>query len=158
MTVAETAFFARISDSLIGGTYMTFLNTVANLGVKWANTFFLWFVDIISWRRCLIEDQNSFNNTISTVDNKCATRAEKMACKSAGGHCFTDFDGYYVEFVFNAIYGIIFFCFARKLVKYLEEIPLDDWHVLSKSQKPIEESIPLKQEAIVSDVNENKSS
>lgn len=28
------AFFARISDPSIGGTYMTFLNTISNLGTK----------------------------------------------------------------------------------------------------------------------------
>jgi PAT family acetyl-CoA transporter-like MFS transporter 1 len=29
------AFFAKISDPAIGGTYMTLLNTIANLGSKW---------------------------------------------------------------------------------------------------------------------------
>lgn len=34
------AFFARISDPSIGGTYMTFLNTISNLGTK-VHTFIL---------------------------------------------------------------------------------------------------------------------
>jgi len=32
MFVAQMAFFARVSDPLIGGSYMTLLNTLANLG------------------------------------------------------------------------------------------------------------------------------
>ena len=32
MFVAQMAFYAKISDPLIGGTYMTLLNTVTNLG------------------------------------------------------------------------------------------------------------------------------
>ncbi|CAM9721829.1 unnamed protein product, partial [Chrysoparadoxa australica] len=35
MYVSSMAFFAKISDPVIGGTYMTLLNTVSNLGSKW---------------------------------------------------------------------------------------------------------------------------
>ena len=30
---------------VVGGTNMTFFNTLANLGNMWPDTFFLWFVD-----------------------------------------------------------------------------------------------------------------
>ena len=48
MFVAQMAFFARISDPVIGGTYMTLLNTFANLGNMWTASFSLWFVDQIT--------------------------------------------------------------------------------------------------------------
>lgn len=32
MFVSQMAFFAKVSDKRIGGTYMTFLNTVTNMG------------------------------------------------------------------------------------------------------------------------------
>ncbi len=32
--VAQVSFFAKVSDKKIGGTYMTFLNTMSNLGKK----------------------------------------------------------------------------------------------------------------------------
>ena len=32
MFVSQMAFYAQISDKSIGGTYMTFLNTLSNLG------------------------------------------------------------------------------------------------------------------------------
>lgn len=35
MFVAQMAFFSRVSDPLIGGTYMTLLNTIANVGGRW---------------------------------------------------------------------------------------------------------------------------
>lgn len=35
MFVAQMAFFSRISDPVIGGSYMTLLNTIANMGNKW---------------------------------------------------------------------------------------------------------------------------
>ncbi|KAL1507345.1 hypothetical protein AB1Y20_008191 [Prymnesium parvum] len=41
MFVAQMAFFNRVSDPRIGGTYMTMLNTVANLGGQWPGTVVL---------------------------------------------------------------------------------------------------------------------
>lgn len=35
MFVAQMGFFSRISDPVIGGSYMTLLNTIANVGTKW---------------------------------------------------------------------------------------------------------------------------
>ena len=35
MFVAQMAFFNRVSDPKIGGTYMTMLNTISNLGGQW---------------------------------------------------------------------------------------------------------------------------
>lgn len=48
MFVAEMAFFARVSDPAVGGTYMTLLNTLANLGSMWSATFTLWFVEQVT--------------------------------------------------------------------------------------------------------------
>jgi len=39
--VAHMGFFAKVSDPSIGGTYMTLLNTLHNLGNMWASTFCL---------------------------------------------------------------------------------------------------------------------
>lgn len=58
MFVAIMAFFARISDPAVGGTYMTLLNTLSNLGGNWPATVALWFVDSLTWKSCV-----SGNNT-----------------------------------------------------------------------------------------------
>ena len=44
MFVAMMAFFTRISDPRIGGTYMTMLNTAGNLAFKWPSTLFMFGV------------------------------------------------------------------------------------------------------------------
>lgn len=38
----------QVSDATIGGTYMTLLNTVANLGAKWPSTVVLALVDVVA--------------------------------------------------------------------------------------------------------------
>ncbi|CAN7985656.1 unnamed protein product, partial [Ixodes hexagonus] len=50
--VSLMAFHARVSDPAIGGTYMTLLNTVTNLGGNWPATVSLWLVDNLTFRRC----------------------------------------------------------------------------------------------------------
>lgn len=39
------AFFAKVSDPMVGGSYMTTLNTATNLGSKWPNTLVLFAVN-----------------------------------------------------------------------------------------------------------------
>lgn len=52
MYVACMAFHAKVSDPVIGGTYMTLLNTVTNLGGNWPSTLALWLVDPLTFKEC----------------------------------------------------------------------------------------------------------
>ena len=53
MFVSIMAFHARISDPRVGGTYLTLLNTLTNLGGNWYQTLALWLVDGLTWTNCL---------------------------------------------------------------------------------------------------------
>lgn len=53
------AFFSRISDPRIGGTYMTLLNTVRNLANAIPNLILLKTVDFLTFKKCSNNDQNS---------------------------------------------------------------------------------------------------
>jgi MFS transporter, PAT family, solute carrier family 33 (acetyl-CoA transportor), member 1 len=97
-------------------------------------TFFLWLVDIITWKSCILDENvSSFSNsTYSFIDNKCSDISSKKECTENGGVCHIDIDGYYIEVAMNVVYGIIWFHFGKQMVKDLEKCPLSDWHVLSK--------------------------
>lgn len=69
MFVSIMAFFAKISDSSVGGTYMTLLNTVTNLGGNWPAILALYFVDTLTWKRCI--------GGVESVDNICRDNLEK---------------------------------------------------------------------------------
>ena len=45
MFLGQVGLFAKISDPRLGGTYMTLLNTVANLAFKWPTTLVYFLVD-----------------------------------------------------------------------------------------------------------------
>ncbi|KAL5279807.1 SLC33A1 family protein [Megaselia abdita] len=72
MFVASMAFFAKVSDPAVGGTYMTLLNTLCNLGGNWPNTVVLWMVDALSWKECLHPDkaQEKELNCYTTVQRE----------------------------------------------------------------------------------------
>lgn len=54
MFVSQMAFFAKISDKRIGGTYMTLLNTISNMGGSLAGTLALYIAGWISIKQCII--------------------------------------------------------------------------------------------------------
>ena len=114
---------------------MTLLNTISNMGGKWSQTFFLWLVDIISWKNC-IHDELS-NSTMTLSINKCENKDEKEICLKSGGKCHTEIDGYYIEAIFCIIYGLIFYKFNKKTIDYLGRLPKDDWHILSKDFRDV---------------------
>lgn len=57
----QGAFFTRISDLSIGGTYLTLLNTFANLGGTWPKFFVLYFVDLLTVKQCVGEGTHSLS-------------------------------------------------------------------------------------------------
>jgi hypothetical protein len=52
-----SAFHTRISDPVVGGTYMTLLATFTNLGGTWPRFFVLKGVDFFSVATCNIKEQ-----------------------------------------------------------------------------------------------------
>lgn len=58
MFISVMAFFSRISDSRFGGTYMTLLNTVTNLGYAWTSTISLGMIDVLTFNECSIDPTN----------------------------------------------------------------------------------------------------
>jgi MFS transporter, PAT family, solute carrier family 33 (acetyl-CoA transportor), member 1 len=132
MYSADMAFFARVADPLVGGTYMTLMN-ISYIGGKLFKTFSMTLVDIITIKSCTYDDFK--NSTISLVDNKCIDDIEKTACIESGGRCHIALDGYYVQVAFNVLFGIVWFRWAKKVMIYLQSLPVSDWHVLSNQPK-----------------------
>lgn len=135
MFCAAMAFFAKVSDPRVGGTYMTLLNTLCNLGGNWPNTFFLWLVEIITWKSCVADgSENDFS--AATLDgNTCSSKLEQEDCSKIGGKCRIDVDGYYIEVILCLIYGIIWYKWARSKINQLQKLPIKSWHVFHTKSK-----------------------
>ncbi|CAJ1353693.1 unnamed protein product [Effrenium voratum] len=65
MFVAQMAFFAHVSDPAFGGTYMTLLNTIGNLGGRWPPTAAFFLVDVLSCKHesCLVQSDGFYTVT-----------------------------------------------------------------------------------------------
>ncbi|KAG7478510.1 hypothetical protein JOB18_000680 [Solea senegalensis] len=110
MYVACMAFHAKVSDPLIGGTYMTLLNTVTNLGGNWPSTLALWLVDPLTSKVCEGADGQS-----------CGSPEEEGLCIKEGGVCVTTLDGYYVESVVCVVIGLAWWLWLGKKMKRLQD-------------------------------------
>ncbi|CAI6365998.1 unnamed protein product [Macrosiphum euphorbiae] len=134
MFVAILAFFSRISDPRFGGTYMTLLNTLSNLGFVWSSTVALQLVDLLTSKECSFDSMNN-----------CSTLDLQNICKANEGNCIVTINGYYVEIIPCTIIGIAWYIYFRNILKNLQIRSPSHW--LINVKKPvvenIEESFPL---------------
>lgn len=98
-SVSITAFHTRIADPEIGGTYMTVLNTLSNIGGQWPRAIVLSGVDWFTKSKC---DSNK--------------------------HCVTVRDGYYVMNMVCVCVGIlIYLYFLKPTAMRLQSLPAKSW-------------------------------
>lgn len=117
--VAMMAFFAKISDPTIGGTYMTLMNTVSNLGGNWPGTVALWGIDYLTYKSCM-------NGTV--LVSSCSLKEEQNLCKEGGGVCETTLDGYHVETMICIAFGFLWlYCWGKKKINYVQSLPMSAW-------------------------------
>nr|XP_029512122.1 acetyl-coenzyme A transporter 1-like [Oncorhynchus nerka] len=110
MYVACMAFHAKVSDPVIGGTYMTLLNTVTNLGGNWPSTLALWMVDPLTSKECQ-----------GATGQSCGSSEEAGLCVKEGGVCVTSLDGYYVESVVCVLIGLTWWVWLGKRMRRLQD-------------------------------------
>ena len=124
MFVASMAFFAKISDPAVGGTYMTLLNTLSNLGANWPATAALWFVDPLTYRQCSTDPSND-----------CSTISKRELCMDThNGACNMQFDGYYIESILCLIIGLAWLRWGRRKIDLLQTRPMSAWKIILSKQ------------------------
>ncbi|KAL4142293.1 hypothetical protein QTP88_004779 [Uroleucon formosanum] len=118
MFVALLAFFSRISDPRFGCTYMTLLNTLANLGFMWTSTVALGMIDMLTFKECSMDSENN-----------CSTLDLQDICKARGGDCVLTVNGYYIEMLICTILGIIWYIAAKNKLKIFQSMNPSHWLV-----------------------------
>ncbi|KAJ3360424.1 hypothetical protein GGF31_003242 [Allomyces arbusculus] len=116
--VSLGAFFSHVADPVIGGTYMTLLNTLSNFGGTWPRYFVLEAVEYLTVATC------------STTGESCTSEAGKTACANADGTCDLVRDGYYWVGSASFLLGLVLlFNLIRPQVRFLESLPSSVWKV-----------------------------
>ncbi|THU91656.1 hypothetical protein K435DRAFT_759029 [Dendrothele bispora CBS 962.96] len=125
--VGISAFHTRVSDPLIGGTYMTLLNTFTNLGGTWPKWFILKGVDAFSVATC---KGNKAGTEISVQASECVSDIGKSMCRDIGGECVTETDGYYLVSAACLAFGVAFLIlYIIPTARKLQELPASVWRV-----------------------------
>ncbi|BGP11407.1 hypothetical protein JCM10049v2_007312 [Rhodotorula toruloides] len=125
--VGISAFHTQIADPLIGGTYMTLLNTVSNLGGTWPKFFVLKGIDAFSVAVCHVKDEGL---DVIVSSRECVSDHGKAACAELGGTCLTERDGYYWVSTLCILAGVaILVSFVQPVARRLQALPPAAWRV-----------------------------
>ncbi|KZP32438.1 hypothetical protein FIBSPDRAFT_723039 [Athelia psychrophila] len=128
--VGLSAFHARISDPVIGGTYMTLLNTFTNLGGTWPRFFVLKGVDFFTVATCNVTDAGS---GLTTQIGECVSDVGKSVCVDAAGECIMERDGYYWVSGMCLTFGVAFLLgYIIPTARKLQALPVSQWRISSK--------------------------
>ncbi|CAK1359306.1 unnamed protein product [Cercospora beticola] len=133
MFVAISAFHAKISDPAIGGTYMTLLATVSNLGGTFPRFFILKAVDAFTQATCIPstgKHPGELKGELITQSFSCVAEAEKHRCIDGGGVCQIGRDGYYIVNILCVLFGIItFWGYIKPRALGLQALPMRAWRL-----------------------------
>ncbi|BGP43500.1 hypothetical protein JCM10450v2_007668 [Rhodotorula kratochvilovae] len=128
--VGISAFHTQIADPLIGGTYMTLLNTVSNLGGTWPKFFVLKGIDALSVAVCHVPSASAVAGDILVRSAECVSDHGKAACGALGGECRTERDGYFVvSTVCIALGAAVLWLFVAPVGRKLQSLPPSAWRV-----------------------------
>ncbi|KAI9364908.1 acetyl-coenzyme A transporter 1-domain-containing protein [Zopfochytrium polystomum] len=139
--VGMGAYFTKISDPAIGGTYMTLLNTLSNLGGTWPRYFVLQAVEYFTASKCTSKSAASLApevlDKLSSI--RCNTEHSKLECAAIeGGTCEVVTDGYYSVSIACATAGLlVLVAVVRPLVRKLEAMPDEAWRLPGSGDRPL---------------------
>ena len=141
MFASMGGFFNKISDRSIGGTYVTLLNTVSNIGTVWCKFPVLFLADKTTISHCRTPGNflhlhlpqmyyySSTNFYLSEglifPDVDCVSRDGDSLCQSLhGGRCTNQVEGYYVVNILCAITGIVLYWYLKKKLNSVQQVEM----------------------------------
>ncbi|GAM19226.1 hypothetical protein SAMD00019534_024010 [Acytostelium subglobosum LB1] len=121
MSVSQGSFFLKISDKAIGGTYLTFLNTIANFAGTWPKFPVLYIIDKLSKNVCRVGStgEEFVHNSLTEVIVK--------QCETLGGVMENISDGYFIVTVIFIGYGLFMYRMLKSKfvpIQYIKPMPI----------------------------------
>lgn len=112
------AFFAKVSDPRIGGTYMTLLNTLANLGNQWNSSPGLYLLDKIDVKTCELPNG---------LQSDCKGSILYENCIKNNGKCILKRDGYTILSYGCFLIGLVWYKMMKKPIENLQSTNEESW-------------------------------
>jgi PAT family acetyl-CoA transporter-like MFS transporter 1 len=137
--ISIIAFFSKISDPSIGGSYMTLLNTLTNLGSKWITSLSLYLLPKMTFYACEVSTtagQEMLEGEPSKLPLPYACSAhDDTQCVQHGGSCVIELDGYTVQVAAALVVGVLWLALFKNRALQLQALPHTDWLISSSSVK-----------------------
>ncbi len=130
-------FFTTISDESFGGSYMTFLNTLTNLGGTWPRFIIFWIADHLT-----CPDPATATATATATDAATAATPAPPAVGCAWVAPGTD--GFYPLSFFCVAVGVLWYALFWRKVMALERVEHKNWLIAANSnEQNAEDGHPL---------------
>ncbi len=129
MFIAQMAFHNKIADPAIGGTYMTLLNTIANLGWMWVAPLALMAMEALERHQCFAPEEGAAAAPPAGQQwgFACEEPAARDMCVAAGGACEEVSDGFSMVCAITFVLGIVWYVIMSPRAAALQAAPLSAW-------------------------------
>lgn len=118
--VSVQAFHTKVADPILGGTYMTLLNTVSNFGGTWPRAPIMYIINYLTIQKCHTP-QNGQNLVFKGSNPEICTVGLK-------GQATILHDGYYATNFLCVGVGLAFyFLFIKRKMNLLQSLPMKSW-------------------------------
>jgi PAT family acetyl-CoA transporter-like MFS transporter 1 len=125
--VSWMAFYSRVSDETMGGTYMTLLNTVSNLGFKWCETAAMFLVDAFSSAAC--EGGEWGGREGAEACGESGKSRHHSPCVRGGGTCVSSDAPFHVAVAVSPVLAYAWLRVAGRHVDRLQKGGISKWKV-----------------------------
>lgn len=126
----------NLMRAVVAGTYMTLLNTLANLGGQWPAAVTLRAMGALTTKTCEADDDGSLPD-LHSADTLCHDEASSARCAKAGGHCRVVQDGFVPIVITSLILGTAWVVATWRTIDHLQQRPLHHWRCLEGAE-PVE--------------------
>lgn len=126
MFIAQMAFHNKIADPSIGGTYMTLLNTIANLGWMWVAPVALLAMEALEKHSCMPPALGA-PPASQPWGFDCEAAPGKELCIEAQGECVEIRDGFSMVCGITFVLGIVWYVVMAPRAARLQAAPIAAW-------------------------------
>jgi len=129
MFIAQMAFHNKIADPTIGGTYMTLLNTIANLGWMWVAPVALMAMEWLEKHQCMppADPPSTGAPGGHPWGFDCSSTAGQQQCTQAAGECIEVTDGFSMVCGITFVMGIVWYVVMAPRAAALQAAPIAAW-------------------------------
>ena len=110
----------------MGGSYLTLLNTISNLGSAWPKFFVFILIDWLTLQRCIGLPEDRPSGEALSCPLKLGMDI-KNGCVEVGGSCVKRIDGFYPLSICLIVLGLLVGHYFRKCLREFENARDDAW-------------------------------